>query len=161
MPQIDIYKLNNALSIVEIAKSADISEFEFSEMLMGHARLLKRDTESAGAAFERILMGPTPEGAALRQVYRKVKGYPGRASLEVVTEVGDSREDGEADALKAAGQIAALVAEQRSRAPTLSTSALYDAVYRDPANKALLARAHKRPDASSPSAAALQGEGKW
>jgi hypothetical protein len=30
-------------------------EFDFTKILMGHARLNKRDKESDGAAFERIL----------------------------------------------------------------------------------------------------------
>jgi hypothetical protein len=73
-------------------------------------------------------------------------------------EVGDTNEDGESDATKAAAQIAALVEEQRTRAPTLTVSELYSRFYANPANKKLVARAHGR---SSPSAAALQGEGKW
>jgi hypothetical protein len=38
----------------------------FTKVLQGHARLTKRDGESVGAAFERVLTAPTPEGAALR-----------------------------------------------------------------------------------------------
>jgi hypothetical protein len=61
--------------------------------------------------------------------------------------VGDtSVED---DSWKASELLAALVEEQRARAPTLTTSKLYERVYADPANKALVARAHKRPTASS------------
>jgi transcriptional regulator with GAF, ATPase, and Fis domain len=52
---------------------------------------------------------------------------------------------------KAADQLKALVEEQRAKAPTLTTSELFERVYADPANRKLTARAHRRPDISSPS----------
>ena len=62
------------------------------------------------------------------------------------TEAGDTTVAD--DSYAAAQQIAALVAEQRARASTLTTSQLYDAVYADPNNNALLARAHRRSSTS-------------
>jgi hypothetical protein len=79
----------------------------------------------------------------------------------VSVEVGNTNEDGEADALKAAAQIAALVEDQRALAPFKTTLALYEAVYADPENKGLLRRAHNRPTASSTSGDELQGEGRY
>jgi hypothetical protein len=58
------------------------------------------------------------------------------------------------DRYKAAAQLKSLVEAQRAKAPTLTTEQLYDAVYRDPANRTITARAH--PTMSSPSGDALQ-----
>jgi hypothetical protein len=72
-PTTDVFKLSNIQTVVEIAKyiiakgtegAIDFSEFDFTKMLQGDARLSKRDKESDGAAFERILTAPTPEGVA-------------------------------------------------------------------------------------------------
>jgi hypothetical protein len=77
MPEVDIFKLSNIESVREIAKHItekdDITEFDFTKILMGHARLNKRDKESDGAAFERILTAP--ENTELRKAYRIVKGH--------------------------------------------------------------------------------------
>jgi hypothetical protein len=58
MPQVDLFKLSNIESVREIAKHIteknDITEFDFTKILMGHARLNKRNKESDGAALERI-----------------------------------------------------------------------------------------------------------
>ena len=127
----------------------------------GHAARGKRGSptgESSASAFARIFEA-NPD---IRRAYGVVKGYPNMMSLEVVsTEIGDTNEDGESDAEKAAAQIAALVEQQRALAPTLPTSELYERVYADPANKKLLARAHKRPDSSSTSGDELQRAGRW
>ena len=150
MPQVNIFKLSNIESVREIAKHItekdDITEFDFTKILMGHVRLNKRDNESDGAALERILTAPG--NGELRQAYQVTKGFPNMMRTEPVSvEVGDtSVED---DSWKAADQLASLVAEQRALAPTLTASKLYERVYADPANKALVARAHKRPTASS------------
>jgi hypothetical protein len=79
MPQVDIFKLSNINSVVEIAKSitkgdAEISEMDFTKMLQGHAVLTKRAGESVGAAFERLLTAQTPDGAELRKAYILCKG---------------------------------------------------------------------------------------
>src|ERR1700731_2829218 len=118
----------------------------------GHAARWKRGSptgESSASAFARIFEA-NPD---IRRAYGVVKGYPNMMSLEVVsTEIGDTNEDGESDAEKAAAQIAALVEQQRALAPTLPTSELYERVYADPANKKLLGRApHTAPAEQTPS----------
>jgi hypothetical protein len=60
------------------------------------------------------------------------------------------------DSWKAAAQLQTLVEAQRAKAPTLTTSALFEAVYSAPENKTLVARAHGRPDVSSTSGDELQ-----
>src|ERR1700682_1335696 len=141
MPTVDIMKLHNPDSVIEFIKSSGASEHVISEVIMGHAKLNKRDGESDAQAFARIF-------PKFQTAYGVAKGYPNTKRTEPVSvEVGDtSVED---DSWKASEQLAALVAEQRARAPTLTTSKLYERVYADPANKALVARAHKRPTASS------------
>jgi hypothetical protein len=110
-----------------------------------------RDGETDAKVFSRLLEG----NAELRQAYGLSKGYPNMMSVEPVSiEVGDT--SGSDDSWKASEQLAALVEEQRARAPTLTTSKLYERVYADPTNKALVARAHKRPTASSTSGSELQ-----
>jgi hypothetical protein len=82
-----------------------------------------------------------------------LKSYPGVMSVEVVsTEVGSTLTSD--DSYKAADQIKALVEAQRAKAPTLTTEQLYDAVYADPANRTITARAH--PGRSSTSGDELQ-----
>ena len=77
-------------------------------------------------------------------------GYPNRMSVEVVsTEVGSGSVTD--DSYKAADQLKAKVEEQRRLAPTLTTSQLFERVYSNPENKDVVARAHRRPTASSPS----------
>jgi hypothetical protein len=54
MPQVDVFKLSNIESVREIAKHIsekdDLTEFDFTKILMGHAKLTKRDGASDGAA---------------------------------------------------------------------------------------------------------------
>jgi hypothetical protein len=77
--QVDIFKLSNINSVVEIAKSitkgdAEISEHDFTKVLQGHAMLTKSAGESVGAAFERLLTASTADGAELRKAYILCKG---------------------------------------------------------------------------------------
>jgi hypothetical protein len=74
--RVDIFKLSNIDSVVEISKSiinetSEVSEFDFTKILMGHAKQSKRSLES-------ILTDPaTPE---IQQAYALAKGYrPGAA----------------------------------------------------------------------------------
>src|SRR5882757_7742340 len=60
MPQVDIMKLQNPASVVEIAKNiidgkTDMDGFTYDQILLGHAKLNKRAGESTGGALERIL----------------------------------------------------------------------------------------------------------
>jgi len=125
MPQIDIFKLNNIASVVEIAKAvtkgdADISEMEFTKMLQGHAVLTKRAGESVGAAFERLLTAQTSDGAELRKAYVATKGM---ASLEPTsTEVGSTLVSD--DSIEAVRQLQELADKQRRS---------FEQVFQDPA----------------------------
>jgi hypothetical protein len=148
MPQVDVFKLSNIESVREIAKHIaekdDITEFDFTKILMGHARLNKRDQESDGAAFERILTAPG--NGELRQAYRVTKGM---ASLEPTSvEVGSSEtSDDSAEAVRLLSEMA----EKQGRK--------FEDVFADPTNKALAARtyrAEQRPTASSTSGSELQ-----
>jgi hypothetical protein len=117
------------------------SEHEFSACLMEHARLNKRDNESDAQAFSRILQSD----AEIRRAYGIVKKYPNTMRTKPVsTEVGDTDTDGEDEAKEAARQLSELADEQRRRSPTLSKSKAFEKVYADPANRALIAKAHRR-----------------
>jgi hypothetical protein len=156
-PMVDIFKLSNPQSVVEIAKainSGEATNIPFSEVLMGHARLSKRAGESDAKAFTRLYESDIEFRKADKAAteagwidYQK-SSYPNMMSVEVVSvETGDTNVS--SDSWKAADQLKALVEEQRARAPTLSTEQLYDAVMRNPANRATVDRAFRRPNASS------------
>jgi hypothetical protein len=89
------------------------------------------------------------------QVQAYLKAFPNRMSVAPVV-VGGEDATAVNDPVKAAADLQALVEAQRKLAPTLTTSALYDRVLKDPANKATVDRAFRRPDSSSPSYDALQ-----
>jgi hypothetical protein len=148
MPQVDIMKLHNPDSVIEFIKSSGASEFVISEVIMGHAKLNKRDGESDAQAFARVF-------PRFQIAYGVAKGYPDvTRTTPVSVEVGDTSVAD--DSWKASEQLAALMEEQRSRAPWMTASRAWEAIYADPANKALVARAHKRPTASSTSGDELQ-----
>jgi hypothetical protein len=77
--QINILKLHNIASVVEVAKAIiakdgdGVTEHQFSEILMGHCRLNKRANESDAAAFSRIFQDP--DNVDLRKAYAMTKGY--------------------------------------------------------------------------------------
>jgi hypothetical protein len=162
MTQVDIFKLHNVASVVEIAKSINSGEaigIPFAQVLMGHARLNKRSGESDAKAFTRLYESDVEfrkaDQAATQAgwVEYSKASYPGVMTVEVVsTEVGSGSVSD--DSWKAAAQLAALVEEQRARAPTLTTSQLYERVYADPANRTITGRAH--PTTSSTSGSELQ-----
>ena len=54
MPTVDIMKLHNPDSVIEFIKSSGASEHVISEVIMGHAKLNKRDGESDAQAFARV-----------------------------------------------------------------------------------------------------------
>jgi hypothetical protein len=138
MPQVDVFKLANIESVREIAKHItekdDITEFDFTKILMGHARLNKRDKESDGAALERILTAPG--NGELRQAYRTTKGM---ASLEPTsTAVGNTDS---ADDSAEAVRLLAEMAEKQGRS--------FETVFSDPANAKLAARTYTQHHRSS------------
>ena len=138
--------------------STSLSEREYTTLVQEDARL-------KSISFEKAFADPNTQRAykIVREAgYVKALDYPNLVSVTPVSvAVGNTNEDGEADALKAAKQIAALVEEQRALAPTKTTSELYEAVYANAENKPLLRRAHKRPNTDSTSGDELQGEGRW
>jgi len=138
MPQVNIFKLSNIESVREIAKHItekdDVTEFDLTKILMGHAQLNKRNKESDGAAFERILTAPG--NSELRLAYRTTKGM---ASLEPTSvEVGDtSVSDDSAEAVR----LLAEMAEKQGRS--------FEQVMTDPANAKLAARTYTAHHRSS------------
>jgi hypothetical protein len=162
--QIDVFKLSNIESVNEICRhiskgAADISEFEFSQMVLGHAKLNKRAGESDAAAFSRIFQAP--ENIQLRRAHNICKGYldrepsehllavvdeyrrKGMASLEPVsTEVGSSEFDD--DSAAAVKQLQDL-AEKQHRT--------FEEVFLDRANSKLAQATYPRRNPDFHSAA--------
>jgi hypothetical protein len=71
IPMVDIFKLANIDSVVEISRSiinetSEVSEHDFTKILMGHAQLSKRSLESI------LTDAATPE---IQQAYVIAKGY--------------------------------------------------------------------------------------
>jgi hypothetical protein len=145
MPQVNIFKLANIESVREIAKHItekdDITEFDFTKILMGHVTakinnryVNKRDGESDGAAFERILTAPG--NGELRQAYQVTKGM---ASLEPTSvEVGSTLvSDDSAKAVAALREMA----EKNGRS--------FETEFADPANSKLAARTYTQHHRSS------------
>lgn len=145
---VDVFKLSNIESVREISKHItekdDITEFDFTKILMGHARLNKRDNESDGAAFERILTAP--ENTELRQAYQVTKGMA--SMTPTIAVVGDTRlADDSAEAVRLLTEMA----EQ--------TGTSFEVVFAAPENRELAARTYRveqRPNASSTSGSELQ-----
>jgi len=162
VPQVNIMKLHAVESVREVAKAVNAGELvgvPFSEVLMGHARLVKRAGETDAKAFARLYESDVEfrnaDKAATEAgwIEHSKASYPGTMSVEVAsTEIGNTLVSD--DSYKAAEQLRTLVEAQRARAPTLTTEQLYDAVYRDPANRTITARAH--PTTSSTSGDELQ-----
>jgi hypothetical protein len=147
MPQVDIFKLHNEQSVIEIAKSGALSPHDMSAVVMGHAKLAKRDKESEHQAYARIVDSNIEIRRAL------LKSLPNMMSVEVVsTEVGSTSVV--SDAWKAAAQLQAKIEQQRRLAPTLTRTEIQEMVYADPDNKLLVAQAH--PTTSSTSGDELQ-----
>ncbi|MFY9955906.1 hypothetical protein [Bradyrhizobium sp.] len=127
---------------------------------MEYTTLVQEDASLKKISFEKAFQDPDTQRAYqvvrdATQVKTYLKSYPGMMSVEVVsTEVGSTLTTD--DSWKAAAQLQTLVEAQRAKAPTLTTSALFEAVYSAPENKTLVARAHGRPDVSSTSGDELQ-----
>jgi hypothetical protein len=142
MPQVDVFKLSNIESVREISKhiteTHDITEFDFTKILMGHARLNKRAGESDGAALERILTAPG--NSELRQAYRTAKGM---ASLEPTSVVVGSSEtsDDSAEAVRLLAEMAA------------KNGRSFETEFADPANAKLAAATYPHRVADWQSAA--------
>jgi hypothetical protein len=150
MPQVDILKLRNIESVAEISKAiikgdTGMDEHTFAQILMGHARTAKRANESDAAAFSRVFTDPA--NIEIRRAHALTKSFPNVMSVEPVSvETGSTLVTD--DSATAADQLRTLVEQQRARAPTLTTSQLFERVYADPANKAVVARAHRRSSTS-------------
>jgi hypothetical protein len=76
--QVDIAKLHNIDSVIEVAKNViddkvTMTEAQFNEILTGHAKLNKRQGESTATAFSRIFSDP--ENIELRKAHQVTKGF--------------------------------------------------------------------------------------
>jgi hypothetical protein len=155
VPQVNIFKLHNPDSVKEIAKSiisGEVTGASFHDVLMGHARLSKRDGETDAKAFNRLYEGNVEFRKADRVATEA--GWISNAkvntmSVEVVsTEVGNTLTSD--DSAKAYRQLQEL-AEKQHRT--------FEQVFSDPANGELAGRTYTsahRPTVSSPSGDALQ-----
>jgi hypothetical protein len=153
-PMVDITKLHNIESVVVISKhiidngASGISEHEFSQMIMGHAKLNKRANESDTAAFARIFSAP--ENIELRKAHAITQSsFPNMMDTTPVTvETGSTLVSD--DSAKAYEQLMAL-AEKQHRT--------FEQVFSDPANGELAGRTYTlahRPNVSSTSGSELQ-----
>jgi hypothetical protein len=129
--------------------STSLTEHEFTDLWKTEA--------GSTAAFVKEFEGPRTVKhdayAIVRdasQVKTYLKSFPNMMRVDPVSTETSSTLVSD-DSKKAADQLKALVEEQRAKAPTLTISELYERVYADPANRKLTARAHRRPNASSPS----------
>ena len=139
MPQVDIFKLHNVASVVEVAKSAKLSEHDMSAVVMGHAKLAKRDNETVHQAYARIVDGNIDiRRALLKSDVPNLMDITPMSVETGSTLVAD-------DSMKAYRQLQELAAQQHKT---------FEEVFADPANGALArgtyTSAH-RPNVSSPS----------
>jgi hypothetical protein len=130
-----------------------VTEHEYTATLMEYCKLHKRDGESDVTAFSRIF--EAPESLDFRRAYAIIKGFPNMMdTTPVSTEVGSTEtSDDSAAALR---QLNELAEKQRALAPTLTIQQAFARVFENPDNRALAARAHRRPTASSTSGSELQ-----
>ncbi len=113
-----------------------LTEAEFTEILMDHARLSKRDRETAAQAFARIFSDMSPEGVQLRKAHAIVKGL---AIIEP-RQVGGRDATAVDNPTGALAQLQKLAEEQRQRNPALTLDQAFARVYSDPLNRELAAR---------------------
>jgi hypothetical protein len=147
-PMTDIFKLSNVNSVYEVCKnisggSVELSELDFTRMVSGHANLTKQ-------SFEKVFQDREIQKAyAVVREAGYIKGLPNMMSTAPTSvQVGDTNTDGSAEAEEAAAKLADLADKQHALAPFLSRSQIYDLIYADPANKALVHRAHGRSSTS-------------
>lgn len=121
-----------------IAKGAtNFTEHEFAGALMEHAKLNKRDNESAAQSFSRILQSD-PD---IRRAYGITRGY---MSIEPTwVEIGGTIS--EDDSKAAFDQLTEMANAQRAKAPWLSGDQAFSRVFSAPENAELANRAHRRP----------------
>jgi hypothetical protein len=131
--------------------STGLTEHEFTE-------LWKSDAGS-NSAFVKEFEGPRNERHDAYDIVHnashvKAASFPNLMSVQVVSaETGSTLTSD--DSYRAADELKALVATLRAKAgPTMTTEQLWDAVYRDPANRTITARAH--PTRSSTDGSELQ-----
>ena len=126
MPQVDILKLRNSDSVIEFIKSSGASEHVIHDVIMGHAKLNKRDGESDAQAFARFY-----------PMFYKASMTPTTTSVGNTLVADDSAE--------AVRQLTEM-AEQ--------TGESFEVVFAAPENKELAARTYRieqRPNISSTS----------
>jgi hypothetical protein len=132
MTQVNIFKLKNVDSVHEVCKSivaeqAELSEFDFTEMVKGHA-------DQTGQKFEKVFADPDIQTAYAKvrdASYVKALGYP-VAARTAPMEAGvdtDGAPDNAATAARAYAQLQNLISEQRRLSPMLPLSKIYEQVF--------------------------------
>jgi hypothetical protein len=152
-PTIDITKLHNIASVIEIAKqintdgnASGISEHQFTSIVQGHAKLAKRANESDVAAFARIFTDPA--NVELRKAHALTKSPNMMSVTPTSVETGSTLvTDDSAEAVRLLNEMA----EKQHRT--------FEQVFADPANGELAGRTYTsahRPNVSSTSGSELQ-----
>jgi hypothetical protein len=137
MPQVDVMHLKNIESVKEFTKAAksELSEFEFSQVLMGHAKINKQAGESDAQAFSRILTAP--ENTELRQAYHATKAWPDTMSLTPTQVGGNDAFDTSVDdsSAKAYDQLMMMADKMRKTSPHLTVAQAFDRVFSKEENR--------------------------
>jgi hypothetical protein len=178
-PQVDIFKMQNIDSVHQVCKSItagtmELSEFDFTRMVKGHAELTKQ-------SFEKVFVSPeiqqtyriVREATHLQALgYRKTASEPQRVEplpgygatydqlLEMRKSTGTQKvpplmdfkprsvevgsTEVESDADSAWGQALKLVEQERKKAPTLTIDQLFALVFAN--NPKLRQMANRNPD---------------
>jgi hypothetical protein len=139
-----------AKSIVEKGETS-LTEAQFTQLLMAHAKLNKSANESDGAAFSRIFSAQSDEGLQIRKAHAITKNTlaPRLPDVDPVQVGGDDATNSDEDQSAAYEQLVAMANELMRLAPTLKFASVFSKVFTDPSNSALANRAHRRPTAST------------
>jgi hypothetical protein len=153
MPTVDIMKLHNPESVIEVCKnisggSMELSEEDFTKMVTGHAHITKQPFEKVFSLPDVQRAYAVVREAGHLQALRYGKAFPNLMSVEPVSVVvGDTSVSD--DSWKASDQLTAKMEEQRRLAPWMTATQAWEKIYADPGNKSLVYRAHKLPTTSS------------
>ncbi len=128
-----------AKAMVDQQRDFGISESEFTELVLDHAKLNKRDGESAAGAFSRIFTAGTEDGALLRKAHQLTKN----AALQATQVGAEDALDTNTDASAAYQQLVDMAEKLRASAPFLSVSQAFERSFT--ASPELAAKAHRRP----------------
>lgn len=124
-----------------------VTEHEFTEMLMEHAKVNKIAGESDAAAFARIFSAP--ESIDIRRAHVICKSTPTNVvDLKPAQVSHNDAVDGE-DSAAAYEKLQKMAIELQRSSPGLSEAQAFSKVFTDPANAALSEKAHRRPSATT------------